>query len=179
MTNSLKILSWFLLPGLCLSGMVSGEENLPIQRLDWMIGQWTFVDAAVKSDYVETGTRNCDWALDGRYILCTGTGTNHRGKVRSYLFYLNFNHMEERFEITGLFGDWPRKNLYVAEVSEDNHTLRLKSWFWTNDGLTPNNQATISYNGDDQYVWRIRSGEPDPETGEIPVSYVDTVTRAD
>jgi len=45
------------------------------------------------------------------------------------------------------------------------------------DGLTPNDEATISYNGGDQYIWRIRSGEPDPESGEIAVSYIDTVTR--
>ena len=77
----------------------------------------------------------------------------------------------------GLTSSYPRQNLYVIEPSDDGQTLELRNHFWTAEGITPSNNATIRYNGVDEYVWEIRNGETDVETGKKAVGFVDTVRR--
>ena len=62
-------------------------------------------------------------------------------------------------------------------MSNDNYRLDAMSYFFTKDGLTPGNPQTVIYNGSDQYVWSIFNGEPDPETGDPTVGFIDTATR--
>jgi hypothetical protein len=163
---------------LAMSSSISAEvDDAPIKRLGWLVGEWVTRDEQVNGEYVEAGPRNCDWGLNDRYIVCRGVGTNHKGKSREYIWYFNYNHMEERFEMNSLYGDWPRKNLFVIEVSNDNYRLDAMSYFFTEDGLTPGNPQTVIYNGSDQYVWSILNGEPDPETGDPTVGFIDTATR--
>lgn len=159
------------------SDAVAGDEELPIKRLSWLVGEWETRDEQVGGDYVETGPRNCAWGLNGRYIVCRGEGTNHKGKSREYIWYFNYNHMEKRFEMNSLYGDWPRKNLFIIEVSKDNRHLTAMSYFFTADGLTPGNRQTITYNGSDQYVWTILNGKPHPETGAPTAGFIDTAKR--
>ena len=65
-----------------LSAPLIAEEELPIQRLGWLIGEWETRDEQVKGDYTETGPRNCEWGLNDRYIVCRGVGTNHKSAKR-------------------------------------------------------------------------------------------------
>lgn len=77
----------------------------------------------------------------------------------------------------GLTSSYPRQNLYIIELTEDTRTLNIRNHFWTDTGIVLSNNATITYNGSDQYVWEIQSGNVDPASGESPVSFIDTVTR--
>ena len=149
-----------------------------IKKFDWLIGQWQFKDSSVDGSYSETGTRTCSYTLNDNYIVCNSHGTSGKGKVRDYLFYINYNHMDNRFEMTAMFGDYSRKSLYIIETDESGYNLRLTHLAWTADGISPMNKATISYDGKHQYIWKIRTGDPDPQSGEIPVGYIDTVTRS-
>ena len=157
--------------------LIAQDSELPIKRLGWLVGSWETHDEQLGGDYTESGPRTCEWGLNERYIVCKGVGTNSLGKSREYIWYFNYNHMEERFEMNSLYGDWPRKNLFIIEVSEDNHRLTAMSYFFTEDGLERGNPQTVVYNGTDQYVWSILNGEPDPETGEPTPGFVDTATR--
>lgn len=163
-----------LLLGMTASG---APKTQSIRDLDWLIGSWDFVDVSVTRKYRETGTRTCSYTLDEKYLVCQSIGTSQSGKERTYIFFLNYNSIDDRFEMVAMFGDYPRKNLYIVEVSENGHRLDLKNSTWTDDGLTKNNEATLTYDGESQYVWEIRSGEPDPVTGVPQVTYRDTVHR--
>ncbi len=155
----------------------ANDGDLPIERLSWLIGNWETRDEQLAGDYVETGPRNCEWGLDGRYIVCSGVGTNHLGKSREYVWYFNYNHMEERFEMNSLYGDWPRKNLFVIDLSDDNHRFTAMSYFFTEAGLEAGNPQSVEYDGSGKYVWTIFNGEPDPESGEPTAGFIDTATR--
>jgi len=175
MNRTLAIIAFLALA--CCGNTHADDNNERIRQLDWLVGKWHFEDKAISGSYSETGTRICEYTLDDAYILCTSEGENSSGKKRSYVFLVSYNRMDERFEIVGLFGDFPRKILYVLTLSPDSHHLELNSVFWTDEGLVPNNEASIVYDGKDQYIWTIRSGEPHPETGIPAASYRDTVTR--
>lgn len=161
---------------MCLNAFAD-DEDLPIKRLSWLLGHWETRDEQVDGKYVETGLRSCEWGLNGRYIVCTGVGTNNSGKSREYIWYFNYNHMEERFEMNSLYGDWPRKNLFIIEISENNHHLTAMSYFFTEDGLETGNPQIVEYDGSHQYVWTILNGDFDPETGEPTAGFIDTATR--
>ncbi len=164
---------------LCVSALLNAAEQNPIQQLDWLIGSWDFEDVQVEGEYRETGIRTCSYVLNEQYILCESQGVTNKGKKRTALMYFNFNHMDNRFEMTALFADFPRKNLYTIELSEAGHELSLINESWTEEGITRNHLATISYNGTDQYVWNLLNGEADPETGMRVAGFRDTVTRRD
>ena len=160
----------------CFSAFAENED-LPIKRLSWLVGEWQTLDEQVDGEYTESGPRSCDWGLNERYIVCTGTGTNHRGNSREYIWYFNYNHMEERFEMNSLYGDWPRKNLFIIKLDENNHRFTATSYFFTKDGLETGNPQVVEYDGSNQYVWSILNGDPDPETGEPTAGFIDTATR--
>ena len=149
----------------------------PLEKLNWLLGQWTFEDVQVNGDYWERGTRDCELVLHDQYIRCESIGVSNSEHERSYYFILGYNKTDERYEMIGLTSSYPRQSLYIIEPSDDGHTLELRSHFWTAEGIAPLSNATIKYNGIDEYVWEIRNGALDPESGKKAVGFVDTVHR--
>ena len=167
-----------LLVSMTTSAFAADEEIAnPMNKLSWLLGNWTFEDTQVNGEYWERGTRDCVRVLDDQYIRCESKGVSNSGNERSYYFILGYNRMDERYEMVGLTSSYPRQNLYIITPSEDGHVLELRNHFWTAEGIMPSNNATIHYNGVDEYVWNIRNGEMDPDTGKKAVGFVDTVQR--
>lgn len=154
------------------------ESIHPMDKVSWLLGQWTFEDIQINGQYWERGSRDCIKVLNDQYIRCESKGVSNKGHERSYYFILGYNKMDQRYEMLGLTSSYPRQNLYIIEASDDGHRLELENHFWAAEGITPSNKATIQYNGVDKYVWEIRNGELDPETGRRAVGFVDTVQRA-
>ena len=148
-----------------------------MDKLSWLLGQWTFEDVQINGQYWERGSRDCIKVLSDQYIRCESKGVSNTGHERSYYFILGYNKIDQRYEMMGLTSSFPRQNLYIVEPSDDGHTLELQNHFWTAKGIEPSSNATIQYNGIDEYVWEIRNGEMDPETGKKAVGFVDTVHR--
>ena len=153
------------------------DDDSPMQRLNWLLGEWEFEDDQVQGEYWERGTRNCVRVLDDQYIRCESKGVSNKGHERSYYFILGYNSMDKRYEMLGLTSSYPRQNLYIISLSDDGHTLELVNHFWTDEGIVQSNEATIQYNGTDQYVWEIRNGDLDPDTGKKAIGFIDSVIR--
>ncbi|MEM9530032.1 MAG: hypothetical protein AAGA23_03880 [Pseudomonadota bacterium] len=154
------------------------DDDHPMAKLTWLLGSWTFEDAQVNGPYWERGTRTCHLILHDQYIRCESVGVSNKGAERSYHFIFGHNSIDDRYEMIGLTSSYPRQNLYVLTPSDDGHTLEIQNHFWTADGAVELSEATITYNGTDEYVWRIRNGDLDPTTGKRAVGFVDTVRRA-
>ncbi len=159
------------------SPLTAKEVEPSIKMLDWMIGEWSYADRQVKGEYTDQGTRHCRYTLKEQYIVCESVGVTNAGKERVYLFYLNYNKRHARFEMVALFSDYQSKNLYVMEVSKGGYVIDLKNHEWNQQGLKQLSDAQISYDGQGVWEWQIRYGEVDPETNEVPVSFIDTAIR--
>lgn len=155
----------------------ASEKRQPMEKLSWLLGEWTFEDKQVNGKYWERGTRNCALILDDQYIRCESEGVSNKGHERSYHFILGYNSMDKRYEMLGLTSSYPRQNLYIIEPSNNGHRLEISNHFWTDEGIVESNAATIQYNGVDQYIWNIRNGDIDQETGRKSVGFIDTVSR--
>ncbi len=153
------------------------DQEPSIKDLDWLIGSWDYADQAVKSDYTDTGKRDCRYTLMQKYIVCESEGVTNTGKERNYLFYFNYNKRNERFEMVAVFNDYPGKNLYILDVSKDGYVINLKNHEWNTTGLKQLSEAEITYDGTSVWKWEIRFGDIDPETGVVPISFIDTATR--
>ena len=103
---------------LLLAAGARADERAPLQKLDWLIGAWEFDDSEVNGDYRETGTRVCAYGLDDQYIICKSKGVSSSGNERTYHWYINYNKVDDRFEMTSLLGNFPRKLLHTLTVSE-------------------------------------------------------------
>ena len=128
-------------------------QDSPLAQLDWLVGSWTFEDAALAGEYRESGTRDCAYALGGDYIRCESRGIDHRGRERTYLWFFNYNPAEERIEITSLFRGYAPKLLYTATVHEGGHRLEISFGTWQGDHIVVDGGATVTYDGADRYVW--------------------------
>ena len=153
------------------------EPDKPLQKLEWLIGSWTFYDEEIHGDYVEAGSRNCRYTMSDNYIVCVSLGRTATVPEREYVWYFNYNDRDKRFEGAGFFANYPRKQLYEISVSEDGHTLEIAYGEWEADSMVWEGGARVIYNGSNQYVWDSMNGEPDPETGAPTVSFRDTVSR--
>lgn len=176
--SSLQLLVFIILAALGTSTTLANTAH-PLDKLDWLLGEWTFEDAQVNGSYWERGTRICKRVLEEQYIRCESIGTSNKGHQRSYHFILGYNSMDKRYEMLGLTSSYPRQNLYIITPSVDGHELEINNHFWTSEGIVASNNATITYNGRNQYIWHIRNGELDPQTGQKAVGFIDTVTRAE
>lgn len=136
----------------CVPAKLLGQDR-GIEQLGWLIGEWTFEDVEIDGEYRETGTRVCEYALGGEYIVCESFGVDHRGRERAYLWYFNFNHVDERYEVTSLLQGFPRKLLYTAEVHDGGRRLEITYGSWEGNDVVVEGGATVTYNGSDQYVW--------------------------
>lgn len=155
------------------------DDRKPIERLEWLIGGWTFEDVQLGGDYREAGERDCAYALDGDYIQCTSKGTSHTGNERTYFFFFNYNHLDERYEMTSLVGGFPRKILYIVNVSEDGHRLELVFGGWEKDGINFESHAIVRYDGVDRYTWESHLAHEGPEADDYEPRFRDTATRRD
>ncbi len=152
MTGKALAAALLLLAALAPPASLSAQEA-GIEQLAWLVGEWRFEDEEINGEYRETGTRVCEWALGGEYISCESQGVDHRGRERSYLWYFNYNDVEERFEITSLFQGFPHKTLYTAVAHDEGHRLKISFGTWRGDQIVIDRGATVTYNGSDQYVW--------------------------
>lgn len=165
---------FLLLPAI---SWASGDEEKPINRLGWLIGEWQFEDAQVEGEYRESGARICDWALKGEYIECISHGTSNSGKHRTYRWFFNYNHLDQRFEAISIFQGFPRKIIQSISLSDDNLRLEMVYGGWEEEGINFETHAIVTYNGSDTYVWESHAPHDGPETGEHKVRFRDTVER--
>ena len=149
-------------------------QDTDLEQLSWLIGTWEYQDKQLGGGYEEVGVRQCAFVFDKRYIRCESNGTTNSGKSRTYIWFLNYNALDQRFEMTGVFSDYPRKLLYSATVSNEGHRVELENKAWLPEGVVPLGTAVITYNGDDQYVWEISS--TNQGTGET-TRFRDTANR--
>lgn len=74
-----------LYPALRLSGFL------------WLLGEWTFEDAAVDASYWERGSRLCELVLHDQYIRCESQGQSNSVHERSYYYVLGYNSIDSRY----------------------------------------------------------------------------------
>lgn len=156
--QGMKMMRWLHTITLLLCAAVATTSEISAQepaigQLDWLIGEWTFEDVEIDGEYRETGTRVCEYALGGEYIVCESNGVNHLGRERDYLWYFNYNDRDQRFEVTSLLQGYPGKLLYTATIHDGGRRLELAYGAWEGDQVLVEGGATVAYNGSDRYVW--------------------------
>lgn len=67
---------------LCL--LISGyafanNKSAPMQKLSWLLDEWTFVNEQVNGEYWEKSSRNCFTVLHEQYIRCESFATSNKG----------------------------------------------------------------------------------------------------
>lgn len=156
-----------------------GESPHPIDRLSWLIGEWTFSDEAQPEAgfaYRETGVRRCDWSPDRSYIRCESQGRS--GDVeRTYAFEFRAPHGSDAVEMISSHGD--SRTVSRGGIEADGRVVRLMSDPYVERGQTRRRWAVIRYDGDRTWVWETGAGAvgtPDAEPGG-PVKFRDTAVR--
>ncbi len=156
-----------------MAGKSFAQEN-ELDQLAWLVGSWEYRDEQIDGEYEEAGIRECGFALDKSYIRCESNGQTNTGKQRNYVWFLNYNGLDQRFEMMGVFSDYPRKLLYSATVSDDGHRIEIINNAWLPEDLVRLGTAIVQYDGEKKYVWSITS--TNQGTGET-TRFRDTAVR--
>lgn len=158
---------------------VYGESPHPIDRLSWLIGEWTFSDEAQPAAgfaYRETGTRRCGWSPDRSYIRCESHGRS--GDVeRTYAFEFRVLHGSGTVEMISSHGD--SRTVSRGRIESGGRVVRLMSDPYPERGQTRRRWAVIRYDGDRSWVWETGAGAvgtPEAEP-DGPVKFRDTAAR--
>lgn len=150
-----------------------------IRDLELLIGDWTFVDAATEYagyEYSESGTRSCAYALDEQYIRCVSKG-RARGKDRTYVFYINYNSEDERFEMLSMWSNYSRKALYHLLVSDDGRRIDLMNGPNPEEEEREQTWGTIIFQSDDKFIWESRLNKGNELPDHWPVTFRETADR--
>lgn len=129
-----------------------------LAQLDWLQGTWDYRDASVDAatSYADAGERTCQRALRDAYIRCESVGRTANGE-RRYLFYINWNGNDRRYEMVALFSDYGRKVIYELRLSDGGRRIDLLApRFPTASGGTSQSWATITFDGDRTASWETR-----------------------
>ncbi len=140
-----------------LALMLIATTSLPAQSLrdiEILIGKWT-VEERHASGWWEKGERTCEWIMDSTYIQCETKARSSQGKERTYRFLINYNGQTGRFEMTGIYSNWPLKQHDAIRL--DGTGMR-----WTLEeiaavGETTERRATIIFTDRDNYSWTGRN----------------------
>ena len=169
----------FLFAAVLALSAVRAESPHPIDRLAWLIGDWTFSDEAQPAAgfaYRETGVRRCGWSPDRSRIRCESHGRSGDAE-RIYAFEFRALHGSSAVEMISRHGD--SRTVSRGSIEEDGRVMRLVSDPYVERGQTRRRWAVIRYDGDRSYVWETGAGEvgtPEAEPGG-PVKFRDTAVR--
>lgn len=143
---------------LTASSAMAQQPRDSLSSLNWLIGTWDYRDASMDgaASYADAGERTCQRALRDAYILCESSGRTARGE-RRYLFYINWNTNDRRYEMVALFSDYGRKVVYELRLSDEGRRIDLMApRFPTASGGTSQSWATITFDGDRTATWDTR-----------------------
>lgn len=121
-----------------------------IKDLDFLVGKWEvreIVFAGTDKEYIETGSRECAYYMDGSWIKCETMGKRH-GRDRSYTFLINYHPAEEYFQFLSLSSDYPDLGVSAWEIDTDAQIIRGRS--------TQGYESihSINFKNNDKIIWQ-------------------------
>ncbi len=131
-----------------------------IQDLDFLIGTWELSEVAnpgTPSEYIEKGTRTCEYYLRGNYIKCESNGVR-KGRDRSYTFLFTYEKKEDRIKLIKISSDFDAHSIKSWAIDKENKII-------TEEDMTGYQfVSSISYENRDEIIWRGYS----PKVGKEP-----------
>ncbi len=100
-----------------------------IQDLNFLVGKWEvseIVYAGTDKEYIETGSRECGYYLDGSYIKCETQGLR-KGRDRWYTFLINYDSNEKYYRILSLSSDYPEVGMSAWEIDSSAQIIKGRS----------------------------------------------------
>lgn len=167
---------------LVLVGVSVNAQEPSIKDLDAFIGTWNVEEATIadeRREVNERGIRTCSYALSDTYISCeTRSRFEKTGKERVYKFLINYNQVDKRFEMVGVYSNWGRKNLYTFTVQKEPLRLDLRGMFpAVENGIERRSWDLIEFEGKDKYTWTVRRNKSTDAPTEWPLLFQEVAMR--
>lgn len=145
----------------CLSlvfSTISTAQQISVKDLDVLIGTWDVVEVEITGTgekLLERGVRSCSYFLMDTYILCE-TRAKLNGKERIYQWMINYNQVDKRFEMIGIYSNWGRKTFDTIIVPDNRLRWEVKREPNVENGVERRVLGTVEFNGTDKFVWTVK-----------------------
>lgn len=125
-----------------------------INDLDFLIGTWNLHEVTypgTPGEYIETGKRQCEYAVLGSYIKCETTAIRH-GKERTYVFLINYLGEPGKFQMAAMFSDYPQQGKHMLFLNKDKKEIQIAAMpgDFKSESFT---RSTMSFSDKDKVVW--------------------------
>lgn len=134
---------------LLMTAVITAQAQRPISKLEKILGVWN-VEEKHTTGWSERGVRTCSYILDSTYIECETRAVSSTGKKRVYRFLLNHNSQADKFEMAGIYSNWPLKQFDLIDIEGT-------VWSIGNLGLPGGDvsrESQLQFESNDAYAWR-------------------------
>ncbi len=128
-------------------------QSQSIKDLDFLIGKWEVSEVVypgTDKEYIEKGTRTCEYILQDTYIQCTTNGNRH-GKDRSYQWSINFDKKTKHFIYTSTWSDYDFRGTYEIRLNAEKSELKVIPVY--EPGEDAFSRSTINFADKDHLIW--------------------------
>lgn len=150
------VLAIFCLKLLFFTPVIAQQTS--VKDLKVLIGTWDVEEVEISSSGekpLERGVRSCSYILMDTYILCE-TRARLNGKERVYQWMINYNQVDKRFEMVGVFSNWGRKTFETIIVQDNGSRWDVKREPNVENGVERRVWGTVEFTGTDKFVWTVK-----------------------
>ena len=118
----------FLIFTLLLSSGNIIAQEMSIQDLDFLIGEWEVREDNKEKKWWEKSTRTGRYVLDSTYIELESAAISSSGKERTYSWYIHYNSKKNQFEMLSMFSNWHEVlfDILIWDSTKRKLTIRNK-----------------------------------------------------
>lgn len=140
------------LAALALPALANEEVKEPsIKDLEFLVGEWvgqsTFYYPRRDDREIshETTHTLCQYILKNTYIQCDTSWTRPDGRVRTLRLHLNYNALDEGYQVLYIYDNWPRHVSYLMQYDSVRGVFAGESIFENSEGVS----------GRERVEWRV------------------------
>ena len=146
-----------------ISGNIFAQE-MSIQDLDFLIGEWEVREDNKEKNWFEESTRKGRYILDSTYIELESNAISSSGKERIYRWYIHHNSETQQFEMVSIYSNWHSVLFDILQWDLENRKLTIRN------GVEPNSIdyherfGVITFDENfNEYIWEGENIYGDPK----------------
>lgn len=142
-------------------------QEISIQNLDFLIGEWEVREDNKEKQWWEKSTRIGSYVLDSTYIELISVAVSSSGKERTYRWYIHYNSKIEQFEMVSMYSNWHKVQFDILLWDSKKRKLTIRNNVGTDSDEYHERYGEIIFDEKfNEYLWvgENKYGDPNNPT---------------
>jgi len=163
--------------------MAQAEETPSIADFDFLVGDWEgdsifyYPREKGRMQAHEKTKTSCVYILENTYIQCDASWTRDDGRERMLRMHLNYNKLDEGYQILYIYANWPRNVSYLMHYDETEKAFIGMSDYELSDGTRGTERVLWRPSSDGTEVYSAEFNNLETEADDIWLKSFDFTWR--